>query len=131
MKNYLAGIICGALGAIAFAFLVATLTGHDWIGYSMESRFVVGGIFGGGVAALAGLPRLFNRARFGSFIATVLSAAIVGWLAWAAECYFMPGSNAGFSLYYAVTTGIIGAWIGASMWLGTRWLPGNRRQVNQ
>jgi hypothetical protein len=92
------------------------------IGYSVESRFVAGGILGALVGVFAGLPALLSRGRCISAASVVISAALVAVALWAAECYWMAGSNAGFQLYYGVTTACIGAWIGFWMWAGNRFI---------
>ena len=119
MKAYLVGIASAVVGAIALAFLVAT-TGHDWIGYSVESRIVVGGIFGVVVGSIAGLPRLLKPVSFSSPAATIGSAMVAAFVLWLAECLLMPGTNAGLSLYHGAITLLIGGWVGAWMAGGTK-----------
>lgn len=126
MKNYLAGAAFAALGTIALAFVSAAITGHDWIGNSVQSRFLVGGIFGLLVGVLAGLPRLVTQQRFGStYSQTVAATTLTTVGLWAGECLFLPGTNAGFSLFHALAVALVGAWIGSCMWLGNSQLKTN------
>jgi hypothetical protein len=103
--------------------LLNGITGRDFIGYSLESRIVIRAIFGVIVAGLAGLPRLFNLQFFSDCIGMVFSGAVVAFGLWVAECFLLPGTNAGFDLYHAVISLGIGSWIGLGMHIGTAWVP--------
>jgi hypothetical protein len=86
------------------------------IGYDPQSYFIVGGIAGFLIGALAGLPALFCQ-WCRSFIA-MLSAGVLAAIAiWLLECAAMPGTNGGLTWAHPEHVAGIGAYIGAAMWL--------------